>query len=148
MITNFFKSFWARTLLITLLAFCVAQPGKAQGQQIIEFKTTHFSCNTYNSRIGAWTGWTDWEASGMLMTIDLVRDRVTIYSPSIQIYRIYSYEGTWHDSDGDLVVEFKFYDQDNDRGTMRLLQRTSGVAEVYIYFSNVKWVYRVTRILP
>ena len=112
--------------------------------QVIRFNTTSFSSREKTSY--GWTGWKKKSNSDMLLTIDLDSDLVTIYSPRIQVYKITGYDGTWTDSDGDSTMQYRFVDQDGDRGTLRLVQRRSGVSEVYIDFSNIMWVYSVIRL--
>ena len=112
--------------------------------QVINFETTSYTYKTYNGY--SWSKWAPYERSSMLLTMDVDRDLVIIYSPNTQIYRIVDYSGAYTDNDGDATMEFKFIDQDGDRGTMRLMQRTSGKSEVYIQFANIIWVYSVIRL--
>lgn len=107
--------------------------------QVLNFRTTAFTTKQYSS-------WAKWQNSDMLITMDFNNDIVTIYSPNTQIYKIYSAEGSYYDSDGDYHMDFKFIDQDGDRGTMTLMQRTNGASEIYIRFANVQWCYRVRRL--
>lgn len=128
-------------LLIILLLISIASYS-----QSLSYRTTAFTCNIYNSSTLRWSGWNEWESSDMLLVIDIDTDIVTIYSPVIQVYRIYKFEKNYYDSDGDLNMVFRFIDQDNDLGILRLMQRVSGESEVYIEFSNVRWCYRVLRL--
>ena len=81
----------------------------------------------------------------MNIVINLNNDVVTIYSPKTQIYSIYKYLGTKKDSDGDITMTYKFYDQDLDFGNMRLMIRKNGQSQIYIDFSNISWAYDVIR---
>lgn len=114
--------------------------------QVIKFRTIRFSYHYYDNRTMSWHDWADWQNSNMILTINLDNDVVTIYSPVTQRYQITESQDTYYDSDGDLNIVFKFIDQDNDIGLFRILQRTSGVSEVYIQFNDVEWCYRVLRI--
>lgn len=112
--------------------------------QVLSFRTTSYTSKTKN-----YYGWTDWsptQSSNMILTINLDSDVIKIYSPTTQIYCITSYDGSYVDNDGDVVIRFSFIDQDGDYGHMRLMQRTSGKSEIYIDFSNIIWVYSVVRI--
>lgn len=129
--------------VIILLFLCISLPLSAQ---VIKFKTVAFAEKQYDYYTQSWSSWSDWSQSDMLLTIDLQNDLVTIYSPKIQAYKVYEGGENYYDGDGDLHNLFKFVDQDGDRGTMRLLQRTSGSSEIYIEFSNIKWCYRVVRL--
>lgn len=131
------------TKLVILLLLFVSLPATAQ---VIKFRTAAYAENKYNYYTQKWSGWSDWEKSNMLLTIDLQNDLVTIYSPVTQVYRIYKAEESYYDSDGDFNLPFKFIDQDGDKGTLKLLQRTSGSFEIYIEFLNVRWCYRVIRL--
>lgn len=125
-------------MMLILLGTC------AVNAQVLNFKTTGFS---YKYKDGySWTNWSALEKSNMSLTIDMNNDIVTIYSPNVQVYGIYSHEGNYYDSDGDYNMVFKFIDQDGDYGTMSLIQRVNGHSEVYIRFSNIQWCYRVIRL--
>lgn len=130
-----------KKILIMMLLSIVSLTSFAQ---IINFETTSYTSKQLTSR--GWTNWKPQQRSSMLLTIDLSRDVVTIYSPRIQVYRVVDCSDAYIDRDGDTVMELKFIDQDGDRGTMRLLQRRSGKSEVYVCFSNIIWVYTVIRI--
>lgn len=130
-----------KRLLLAMLLCIISITSFAQ---VINFETTSYTYKTYNGY--SWSKWAPYEHSSMLLTMDMDRDLVTIYSPRTQIYKIIDYVGVYTDNDGDAVMEFKFIDQDNDRGTLRLMQRRSGKSEVYIQFANVVWVYSVIRL--
>lgn len=112
--------------------------------QILKFRTTSFTSKEHTSY--GWTNWQRYQRSDMLVEMDFNNDIVTIYSPRRQYYKIISYNGTYTDSDGDTTASFDFVDQDNDYGSMRLVQRRNGKSEIYIDFSNIMWVYSVIRI--
>lgn len=102
----------------------------------------------YCIRERGYYGWTDYSKPtrcDVPIVIDTDEDLVTIYSARPQIYNIVRYVGSGYDNDGDYVIKFQFIDQDYDQGTMRLIERRSGNHEVYIDFSNISWVYSVTR---
>lgn len=128
-------------ILTFLLFFSVVIGASAQ---VHTFRTTgYYEKHKYSWGWGNWTGRQD---SNMTLTINYNTDVVTIYSPKTQVYRIYRYGGTYKDNDGDVTAEFKFYDQDGDRGTMRLVIRNStGKSQIYIDFANVCWAYDVVR---
>lgn len=128
----------------TLLAMLLCIISITSFAQVINFETTSYTYKTYNGY--SWSNWAPYAHSSMLLTMDIDRDLVIINSPKTQIYRIIDYSGMYTDRDGDSTAEFKFIDQDGDRGTMRLMQRRSGKSEIYIQFANVIWVYSVIRL--
>lgn len=111
--------------------------------QIQTYRTTGY----YEKKLYSW-GWSNWSSkqqSNMNIVVNMNTDVVTIYSPRTQVYRVYEYLGTTRDSDSDTTVSLKFIDQDNDRGTMRLVIRANGQSQIYIDFANVMWAYDVYR---
>lgn len=137
-----FKNQMIKKLLLLLVVF-ISLPISSQ---VLRYKTVAYAANQYDYYTKKWSGWSSWEGSDMLLTIDLQNDIVTIYSPVTQVYKIYKAEESYYDSDKDLNMPFKFIDQDGDRGTLRLLQRATGSSEIYIEFSNVRWCYRVLKL--
>ena len=129
--------------LVLLVLLFVSMTTSAQ---VIKFRTVAYAENKYNYYTQKWSGWSDWEKSNMLLTIDLQNDLVTIYSPVTQVYRIYRAEESYYDSDGDFNMPFRFIDQDGDNGVLKLLQRVSGSSEIYIEFLNVRWCYKVIKL--
>lgn len=93
-----------------------------------------------------YSNWSNWESSDMLVTIDYSNDLVKIYSPNTQTYKITQYVRNYTDTSGGQQVEFKFIDQDYDRGTMRLRIERNGNSQIYIEFADIMWVYNVRRV--
>lgn len=127
-----------------ILTFLFAVIGLVASAQVIEFQTTSFTEKHLNS-YGYWTGWSPLESSSMKLRLDLDEDEVIIYSPKKQIYQIVEYVGNYVDRDGDETLEYRFIDQDYNRGTLRLMQRRNGRSEVYILFNTVILCYSVIR---
>lgn len=111
--------------------------------EILTCRTNLFAINEYNEYYGEWTGWSDWEESNMLVTINAEDGIVVINSPYRQVYSFISNARDYYDSDNERNIEVKFIDQDGDRGTLRLILRNSGNLEMYINFSNVRWCYQL-----
>lgn len=136
------KNQMIKKLLLLVFLFM----GVSVSAQVIKFRTVAYSENRYDFNLQRWNGWSDWEKSNMLLTIDLQNDVIKVYSPTPQIYKVYESGESYYDSDGDLNMLFNFIDQDYDKGAVRLLQRRSGSSEIYIEFLNVRWCYRVLRL--
>ena len=125
------------TIILFLSVFVTANA------QVQTYRTTgYYEKHLYS---WGWGSWSDKKVTYMNIVINLTTDVVTIYSSRTQVYRIYQYSGTTRDNDGDTTATFKFIDQDNDRGTMRLVIRASGQSQIYIDFANVMWAYDVYR---
>lgn len=85
--------------------------------------------------------WGNWEKSDVKIKADLDNSIITIYSPTIQIYRLLGID----ESNSDDTTNIKVIDQDNDRGHIRLKNK-NGEQYIYIDFQNVAWVYKVYQI--
>lgn len=131
-----------KKLLTLLLAVLISVSVSAE---IMKFRTTAFATKQIDS-YGYWQGWSDWESSNLLITLNTNTDDVYIYSSKLQHYHITSYQGTKTETDGSKQSYLKFYDQDGDNGTMRLRVESSGSSQIYVEFANVMWVYNVKRI--
>lgn len=113
--------------------------------QTYYYKTFQFAYKQVNS-YGNWSNWTDWEDSNLYVTIDFDSDVVKIYSSDTQVYRITQYVKKYTDEYGGKQTEFRFIDQDGDRGTMRLRIEKSGTSQIYIQFADVMWVYNIRKV--
>ena len=111
-------------------------------QNIMWFKTTAYAQATI---INGKYYWGEWQGSNMDVCISLVSDKIIIYSPTTQIYKVIDSYNAYTDSSGGRQVKFKVIDQDNDVGYIRLRIEKNGNSQIYVDFSNVAWVYNVVR---
>ena len=92
--------------------------------------------------------WSDWQKSDRTLVINLNTDVITIYSPRIQIYRVYGTANNgnaYTDSSGGTNIKFYVIDQDGDRGEVRLRIERNGNSQIYVDFNNVAFVWNVVR---
>ena len=68
------------------------------GDNIRYYETTSFSMKKVVN--GEWTDWSEWEESGMIITMNLTKDVVEILSPKAQIYNITENKGLYIDIGG------------------------------------------------
>lgn len=129
-----------KIIFMFLMLFGFAMSMNAEVQR---YRTTGFAIASVNS-YGTYT-WGDWEDSSINIVINTDTDRIIVYSPSTQNYKVYSYDGATSDSSGGKQVVFRAYDQDGDRCTIRLRIERNGNSQIYIDFNNVAWVYNVVR---
>ena len=132
-------------IMLVLIGFGIFGSAEASAQTL-NFRTTSYAQATvYNGRYY----WGDWESSNMLVTINLDTDIIKVYSPRTQVYKVY---GTYNngnaytDNSGGSNVKYYVYDQDGDRGEIRLRIERNGNSQIYVDFSNVAWCYNVRRI--
>ena len=98
------KNQMIKKLLLLVFLFM----GVSVSAQVIKFRTVAYSENRYDFNLQRWNGWSDWEKSNMLLTIDLQNDVIKVYSPTPQIYKVYESGESYYDSDGDLNILFNF----------------------------------------
>jgi len=89
--------------------------------------------------------WTDWQSVNINIKFDLSEDIIVVYSKDTQVYKVLEQVASPRDSGGQ-QVKFTVIDQDFDRGYLRLRVENSGNSQIYVDFSDVSWVYNVTRI--
>lgn len=110
--------------------------------QVYKLKTTSFT-SMFKINEYKWSEWSDWEETSVLITIDLTKERVTIYSKEIQEYDIIEYEEVTYDKEGDKTVPFICVNKDGLKCRVRLIRLYSKdeTTQLYVDFSDVKWAY-------
>ena len=131
-----------KLLLMLMLLFTISI--NTYGAEVYIYKTTGFAIKQVVN--GRWTNWTDWQESDMYVTINFDTDVVKIFSPETQVYKITEYVRKYTDESDGQQIEFRFIDQDGDRGSMRLRIERNGNSQIYIEFSDIMWVYNIRRV--
>lgn len=126
-------------LLLVLVLTCTI----TSNAQVLQFRSEAYSQRTITSY--GWSGWSNWEKCNVSITINLNNDQVTVYSSRTQRYQIFEYSGAYMDGTTQ-CIDYRFYDQDGDIGTMTLAMKSSGQSEIYIRFANIQWSYIVRRL--
>jgi len=125
--------------VITLLTFSTVSFG-----QVYKLKSTAY---TYMYKINdySWSGWDEWKETTVLITIDLNKQRITIYSQEMQVYDVAENEGEHYDSDGDETLSLYCVDKNGITCRIRLVKLISqgGRNQLYVDYSDMKWVYNV-----
>lgn len=128
-------------ILMLMLSFAFT----SANAQVQYYRTTAYAeARVYN---GTYV-WSDWQKSDMTLVINLNTDVITIYSPRIQIYRVYGTANNgnaYTDSSGGTNIKFYVIDQDGDRGEVRLRIERNGNSQIYVDFNNVAFVWNVVR---
>ena len=118
------------------LVFLFVTIAVAASAQVVNLRTIKFY--TSEKKRNGWTNWSNPEYSNMLVQIDFANDLVYIESPIRQLYKIVTITKQGYDNDCNYITEFRFYDQDGDMGTMRIVGRRDGRSQIYIIFGNVR----------
>ncbi len=106
--------------------------------QVYKYRT-----NAYCSKLSTEMKFSSWEKTNVLITVDLEKDRIKIYSNITQIYDIIENEGTKTDSDGDNTLSLFCVDANGLECRIRLVSRKSGTLELYCDYSDISWVYDI-----
>lgn len=111
--------------------------------QVLKLKSTSFS-SKHKSEYG-WTDWAEWVEASVLITIDLQKERITIYSAEKQIYDIAENEGKEYDSDGDETLSLYCVDKDGLTCRIRFVTLNSkdNQLQLYVDYNDMQWVYNV-----
>jgi hypothetical protein len=131
-----------RFFFITIILFLPFN--LASYSQVLKLKSTSFSSkykiNDYN-----WSEWAEWQNVSVLITIDITKERITIYSKATQVYDIAENEGESYDSDGDKTLSLYCVDKDGLTCRIRLLKLISqdNRTQLYVDYNDMKWVYNV-----
>ena len=126
-------------LMIVLLTFSATAFG-----QVYKLKSTSFS-SKYKINDYRWSEWSEATESSVLITFDLNKERITIYSKTTQVYDIAEYEGKTTDEDGDDFYSYYCVNEDGLTCRVRLakLNSQNGRNQVYVDFSDMRWMYNV-----
>ena len=112
--------------------------------QVYKLKSTGLS-SKYKIDEYSWSDWSQFEECSVLITIDMNKERITIFSKVTQVYDIAEYEGQSTDGDGDDFTSFFCVNDEGLTCRVRLAKLNSqdGLLQIYVDFSDLKWVYNV-----
>lgn len=103
-------------------------------------ETIHYQSSEFAFKI-ADGYWSNWEKTIVFISIDTDRDLIIIHTNQPQRYKIIEYMGEYEDNKGGYQIKFKVIDQDGDIGIVRIRRQNNGVAQLYIEYSDIMWVY-------
>jgi hypothetical protein len=123
--------------LILLLSSTLASFG-----QVYKLRSSTFS-SKYKVSEYSWSEWSELAETNVLITFDLAKDRITIYSKTTQVYDIAEYEEKITDKDGDDILSYFCVNQDGLTCRVRFVKLNSqnGRNQVYVDFSDMMFFY-------
>jgi len=131
-----------RSIVLTLILFLFLSIS-ASGQ-VYKLKSSSFS-SKYKINDYKWSDWSEWEETSVLITMDIDKERITIYSKETQVYDVAENEGETIDDDGDKTLSFFCVDKEGLTCRVRLMRLNSqnGRNQLYVDYKDLKWVYNV-----
>jgi hypothetical protein len=118
--------------------------GLQQGYgQVYKFKTSGFSVLEKNER-GKWGNWSELKLVNVLVSLDTNKNRIVVYSQSIQLFEIIEYQST-EENDTDIVYSFTCKDNNGDDCTLSIITRKNqdNRKQLYINYDNRIIVYNI-----
>ena len=111
--------------------------------QVLKLRSTSYAIK-YKTDY-SWSEWSDLVKTSVLITMDIQKERITIYSVQRQIYDIAEDEGV--DINNDEYSTFSFYCIDEDGNTCRIrllsFYNEDLPMQLYIDYPDLAWVYNV-----
>ena len=89
----------------------------------------------------SWTDWSSWQDSNVVISIDSESQVIQVFTEQKQRYIILDAEEEYTDRKGGTQIEFSVLDQDKDFGVIRFRIQNNGIAQLYVEFENIMWVY-------
>ena len=131
-----------KKFLLLLFAFLVTTTGDLFAQTY-KYHTTDYAFKAVNE-YGQWLDWSDWEPYRCLVTINIDKDVITVYSDNyIAEYDIVDNLGDSYDESSSMTT-FLAVDNDGDRCYVKLRSMNTGVLQLYVEYSAAIWVYNLT----
>lgn len=111
--------------------------------QTYKFMTTGFSVLEKDKK-GKWGKWSDIEKAALIVTLDISKNRIIVYSQEIQLYSIITYAEK-EENDKDLIYSFTCEDTDKLPFTISIITRKNqnNRMQLYINQKNVIVVYNI-----
>lgn len=78
-------------------------------------------------------GWSNWQDSNVQICINLNTDVITIYSPTVQVYKVVRIENPPYDDSGN-QVKFRVVNPNGYYAYVRLRVENNGNSQIYVDF--------------
>ena len=111
--------------------------------QVYKFSTSGFSVLEKNEK-GKWGNWSDLELTKMMVSLDTNKNRIVIYSQSIQLFEIVTYLPAT-ENETDIVYSFSCKDNDGVDCTLSIITRKKqdNRKQLYINYGDQIIVYNI-----
>ena len=130
-----------KKFLLLLFAFLVTTTGDLFAQTY-KYHTTDYSFKAVN-QYGQWLDWSDWETYRCLVTINIDKDIITIYSDTPEEYNIVNYLGVSYD-ESSKITTYLTVDNIGDKCYVKLRSLNTGELQLYVEYSAAIFVYNLT----
>ncbi len=130
-----------KKLLVIVCLLCVT--GLAHAETYF-YKAS--DCAYKTNEGNGWSEWSDWEYSGILITMDMEKDIIKTNGDSPQAYFILSSSDAYADDSGGTQVCFECIDQEEIKCEVRLRIEENGNSQMYIDYADIMLVFNVERV--
>ena len=127
-----------KKVIFLLLAILCISTGYAEPTF---YHADSFAYKYIDEHSGRWNEWSRWQSSEILISIDIEKEVIEIYTEMEQKYNILKWNGRYKDNKGGEQSEFVVVDQDGDKGIIRIRIQWDDVKQLYVEYDNVMWVY-------
>jgi len=127
-------------IIIFTTVFCSNSFG-----QVVKYKADAYSIKARNESTGRWPEWPEWKKDYILITFDLDKARIKVFSKREQVYDIIESIDKSVDEDGDTIYKFLCVDNDGLKCHLRIVKSrlTAENKQLYVEFNDYKWVYNI-----
>lgn len=127
--------------LLLICCFLLAPLGLSA--QTYVYRAYELAYKTYNYRYRTWSNWSNWESCDVMVTIDMGKDRIIIYSKETQVYQVFDSSGSYNDRGGGYTYEYKCLDANRSQCDIRLRVAPDKTAQLYVDYADATWVYDI-----
>jgi len=127
---------------ILLVSFFVFLSNLSYGQ-LLKGRATGLAFKSKKN--GNWSEWSDFKKVSSLITLDIPKYRIKIFSDEEQVYDIIKEYPSFKDADGDDNYRWQCMDKDGIKCDIRMLVLNSqkGRIQLYIDYANLMAVYNL-----
>ena len=124
--------------LILIVLFCGVQYLSSQ-----VFKFRAHSISIYNNKLD---NWKPFEETHLLISVNLDKSRVSIYSKEVQIFDIIKIDDQTTDKNGDILFKFHIEDAKGEICNLDYVEVKNGTKLLYIRYPTLQYVYAIEQV--
>lgn len=120
------------------MVFCCVQHLSSQ-----VFKFRAYSISIYNKKLD---NWKPFEETHLLISINLDKSRVSIYSKEVQLFDIIKIDDKTTDKNGDILFKLHSEDVKGELCNIDYIEVKDGTKLLYVRYSDLQYVYAIEEV--